>query len=298
MKIIIGTRGSRLALAQAEFVQKRLTHAYPEDEFLLKVIKTTGDRIQDVPLDKIGDKGVFVREIEKELMAQSIDMAVHSMKDMPCELPEGLCFAKAWKREDARDVLVLNTADNLAHLKDHAVIGTGSKRRAYQLQMLRKDLQIVNIRGNVETRIEKMYSENLDGIVLAAAGLKRLGKEELITQYLEPKELIPAAAQGQLAIEMRLDNAGLLAKVNAFADKDAERVSQTERLFLQKTGGGCHMPVGAYARILKDEKIELLAFFGSEDGGRQVKCRVTADTPEEAARLAAEECLSQVDGRN
>ncbi len=184
MQVVIGTRGSRLALMQAQTVQKKLADAYPEHEFVLKIIKTKGDRIQNVALDKIGDKGLFVKEIEKELLAHSIHMAVHSMKDMPFELPDGLCFAKAWEREDARDVLVLRDADCLDSLKRGAVIGTGSKRRACQLKLLRPDLEIVNIRGNVDTRIARMHTEKMDGIVLAAAGLKRLGREELVTQTL------------------------------------------------------------------------------------------------------------------
>ncbi len=246
-------------------------------------------------LDKIGDKGLFVKEIEKELLAHSIHMAVHSMKDMPFELPDGLCFAKAWEREDARDVLVLRDADCLDSLKRGAVIGTGSKRRACQLKLLRPDLEIVNIRGNVDTRIARMHTEKMDGIVLAAAGLKRLGREELVTQYLKPCQMVPAAAQGQLAIELRKDDKDLLSKVSAFADADAETAVQTERLFLQKTGGGCHMPVGAYASILPDKKIKLLAFYGNTDGTKTVRCTVTADTPEAAASEATAECMAQAE---
>lgn len=293
MQVVIGTRGSHLALVQAQTVQKILANAYPENEFVLKIIKTKGDRIQNVALDKIGDKGLFVREIEKELLAHSIHMAVHSMKDMPFELPDGLCFAEAWKREDARDVLVLRTADSLENLKKGAVIGTGSRRRACQLKLLRPDLNIVNIRGNVDTRIAKMHTEEMDGIVLAAAGLKRLGREELVTQYLEPCQMIPAAAQGQLAIELRKDNKDLLSKVSAFSDTDAESAVQTERLFLQKTGGGCHMPVGAYASILPDKRIKLLAFYGNTDGTKSARCMVTGDTPEDVAAQAAAECMAQ-----
>ncbi len=217
------------------------------------------------------------------------------MKDMPFELPDGLCFAKAWEREDARDVLVLRDADCLDSLKRGAVIGTGSKRRACQLKLLRPDLEIVNIRGNVDTRIARMHTEKMDGIVLAAAGLKRLGREELVTQYLKPCQMVPAAAQGQLAIELRKDDKDLLSKVSAFADADAETAVQTERLFLQKTGGGCHMPVGAYASILPDKKIKLLAFYGNTDGTKTVRCTVTADTPEAAASEATAECMAQAE---
>lgn len=294
MQVVIGTRGSKLALIQAQFVQKQLAQAYPGDEFKLKIIKTKGDRVKDRSLAEIGDKGIFVREIEQELLNHSIHMAVHSMKDMPSELPDGLCFANAWKREDPRDVLVLREADSLQDLKEHAVIGTGSMRRAYQLLALRPDLKIVNIRGNVDTRIAKMHSEAMDGIVLAAAGLVRLNKEKVITQYLTPEQMVPAAAQGQLAIEMRTDATELLKSVNALADADAQRVTVTERLFLKGIGGGCHKPVGVYARILKDKKIELYGFYGSEDGKSLARCQVAGETPEAVAEQAVAEIKQKI----
>ena len=296
MQVVIGTRGSELALIQAKFVQKQLAQAYPGDDFKLKIIKTKGDRVKDSALAEIGDKGIFVREIEQELLNHSIHMAVHSMKDMPSELPDGLCFADAWKREDPRDVLVLREADSLQDLKEHAVIGTGSMRRAYQLLALRPDLKIVDIRGNVDTRIAKMHSEAMDGIVLAAAGLVRLNKEKVITQYLTPEQMVPAAAQGQLAIEMPADATELLKAVNALSDTDAQRAAVTERLFLQGTGGGCHKPVGAYARILKDKKIELYGFYGSEDGKRLAHCQVTGETPGTVAKQAVAEIMHKIRG--
>ena len=174
MNVIIGTRGSKLALAQAEYVKNRLQKHYPQNSYELKIISTKGDREQKKALDQIGDKGLFVREIEQELLDGTISLAVHSMKDMPAEQPSGLVFAHAWKREDPRDVLILREAVSLEELPQHAVIGTGSRRRAFQLLQLRKDLRITGIRGNVDTRIKKMQEEQLDGIVLAAAGLHRL----------------------------------------------------------------------------------------------------------------------------
>ena len=186
MNVIIGTRGSKLALAQAEYVKNRLQKHYPQNSYELKIISTKGDREQKKALDQIGDKGLFVREIEQELLDGTISLAVHSMKDMPAEQPSGLVFAHAWKREDPRDVLILREAVSLEELPQHAVIGTGSRRRAFQLLQLRKDLRITGIRGNVDTRIKKMQEEQLDGIVLAAAGLHRLGRTSLITQYFEP----------------------------------------------------------------------------------------------------------------
>lgn len=291
MQIVIGTRGSKLALVQAEYVKERLQKAYPQDEFALKIIKTKGDRIQDQALSQIGDKGLFVREIEKELLEGEIQIAVHSMKDMPSELPEGLCLAGSWEREDPRDVLVLREAESLEQLPEHAVIGTGSKRRACQLLALRPDLNIVNIRGNVGTRIRKMKEEKMDGIVLAAAGLIRLGETSVITQYLEPDQMIPAAAQGTLAIEIRKDNSELLEKINLLSDLEAERVTQTERAFLQQVGAGCQMPVGAFARTLQDGRIELCAIYGDEAGTKLAKCKVVGNDPQDAAMKAAGEIL-------
>ena len=186
MKYIIGSRGSRLALIQTKYVQEKLAKAYPEHTFEIQIIKTKGDKIQNKPLDKIGGKGLFVKEIEEKIISGEIHMGVHSMKDMPAEQPSGLVFAHAWKREDPRDVLILREAVSLEELPQHAVIGTGSRRRAFQLLQLRKDLRITGIRGNVDTRIKKMQEEQLDGIVLAAAGLHRLGRTSLITQYFEP----------------------------------------------------------------------------------------------------------------
>ena len=286
MQIVIGTRGSKLALAQADAVRKRLEVAYPDDTFVLKVIKTTGDRIADKPLNQIGDKGLFVKEIERELLCGSIQMAVHSMKDMPSELPRGLCFANFWEREDPRDVLILRSAESLDRLPAHAVIGTGSRRRAYQLLMLRPDLNIVDIRGNVDTRLKKLESLHMDGIVLAAAGLHRLGKEDVITQYLEPEQMVPAVAQGTLAIEVRGDEKALLDKLNRLSDANTQRCTETERSFLKEVGGDCHLPVGAYASVLPNGKIQLQTVYGDAEGRRIRKASVTGDKPSDIAQEA------------
>lgn len=283
MQFVIGTRGSKLALVQAEYVQERLQERYPEHTFTLKIIKTKGDKIQNKSLSAIGDKGLFVKEIERELLDGEIQLAVHSMKDMPGEIPEGLCFANAWEREDPRDVLILREAESLSDLPEHAVIGTGSKRRVCQLLALRPDLTIVDIRGNVDTRLKKMQEQKLDGIVLAAAGLKRLHMESVITQYLTTEEMIPAAAQGTLAIELRSQDTELLSMVNAFSDEKAQRIVQTERAFLQQIGGDCHMPIGAHATILADGNIRLFALFGDVDGKRIATCEKVGSDPEALA---------------
>ena len=289
MNVIIGTRGSKLALAQAEYVKNRLQKHYPQNSYKLKIISTKGDWEQKKALDQIGDKGLFVREIEQELLDGTISLAVHSMKDMPAEQPAGLVFAHAWKREDPRDVLILREAASLEELPQHAVIGTGSRRRAFQLLQLRKDLRITGIRGNVDTRIKKMQEEQLDGIVLAAAGLHRLGRTSLITQYFEPEQMIPAATQGTLALEMREDQKELFEQMNALSDTVTEEITCAERLFLKGTGGDCHMPIGAYASKLPDGRFQLLGMVGNEDGSCIKKCKVFGKTPKEAAQLALRE---------
>lgn len=287
MKIVIGTRGSKLAMVQAEYVRDCLQKRNPKDQFELKIIKTKGDRIQDRSLSQIGGKGVFVREIERELLEGEIQLAVHSMKDMPAEATEGLCFAKSWSREDPRDVLVLRKASSLEDLPYRARIGTGSKRRGCQLRLLRPDLEIADIRGNVDTRLARMQEKKLDGIVLAAAGLNRLGKQALITQYLEPEQMIPAPGQGMLALELRSDAEKLLEKLDMLSNPQAERMTQAERAFVQEMGGNCTMPIGAYASALPDGSIQLLAAFGMEDGSRFARVTVRGRTPLEAAGEAA-----------
>ena len=278
MRYLIGTRGSKLALVQTDYVIDKLKKAYPDDDFEDVIIKTTGDIEQKKALDKIGSKGIFVKEIEDELLSGKIHMAVHSMKDMPDEPAAGLTFAKAWKREDPRDVLVLKNAASLDELPQGAVVGTGSKRRKYQLLKLRPDLKVVGIRGNIDTRLRKLYDGEimLDGIVLAAAGIKRIGRESEITQFFSEDEMIPAPAQGTLALELRADNAELMQKLDALSDEETDLCANVERDFLKQIGGNCHLPVAAYCDIVsvkdssndisKNSRLRLLAMFGSEDG--------------------------------
>ena len=272
----IGTRGSKLALVQSEYVKRRMEETYPEDTFELVIIKTTGDKVTDKPLAAIGTKGLFVKEIEEELLSGSIDMAVHSMKDMPAECATGLTFAKAWKREDCRDVLILKTAGSFSELPSGAVIGTGSLRRACQLAMLRPDIQFTAIRGNVDTRINKLRdnSYGLDGIVLAAAGLNRLGRSSEITEYLDPEVVIPAPAQGVLAIEAAEVNTELLDKINALSDDNSDREAVAERTFLRLTGGGCHAPVGAHCVTKEMRDFRWLVLFGMDVCGRFLELKL------------------------
>lgn len=287
----IGTRGSKLALVQSEYVKRRMEEAYPEDTFELVIIKTTGDKVTDKPLAAIGTKGLFVKEIEEALLSGSIDMAVHSMKDMPVECATGLTFAKAWKREECRDVLILKTAGSFSELPSGAVIGTGSLRRACQLAMLRPDIQFTAIRGNVDTRINKLMDDSygLDGIVLAAAGLNRLGRSSEITEYLDPEVVIPAPAQGVLAIETAEVNTELLDKINALSDDNSDREAVAERTFLRLTGGGCHAPVGAHCVTKDNGDLRMVVFFGNDDCSRILRIEVTGTDSEavghEAARM-------------
>ena len=297
MEYRIGTRGSKLALTQAEYVCRRLAEAYPEDTFEIQVIQTRGDVILDKPLHEIGDKGVFVKEIEEKLLKGEIQIAVHSMKDMPSAPAPGLMFTRSWKREDPRDVLILREKKSLSELPPGAVIGTGSKRREFQLKRLRPDIRVVGIRGNVDTRIRKMEEEKLDGILLAAAGLRRLGMEDRITQYLEPEEMIPAPAQGILALEICQGEQKLLEMLNRLSDEETDAAARAERGFLRQMGGSCHIPVGAAAERKEDGSYRLLAMFGNESGTRQAYVTVSGIDPEKLAEEAAKEVRRKMVGK-
>jgi hydroxymethylbilane synthase len=271
MKVIVGSRGSNLAITQTNWVLSSLREKCPELEFEIKIIKTKGDKILDKALDKIGDKGLFVTEIENELINGDIDLAVHSMKDMPSEQPDGLMFAGVPKREDPRDVLVLREGINsLDEVPIGGKIATGSKRRKYQLLKLRPDLEIMPIRGNVETRIRKIKDENLDGTILAAAGIKRIGLEHKISQYFEADEMIPAPAQGVLAIEVKSDRLDLIELLSLIKDRETQIQVDAERSFLEGVDGSCHMPIGAFGKIDGDLLI-LSAVLGREDGSHLVR---------------------------
>ena len=284
----IGTRGSKLALAQAGAVREKLAEAFPGHRFELAVVKTSGDKFASIPMRKIGTKGIFIKEIEEELLDGKLDLAVHSMKDMPSELPEGLTLAKAWEREDPRDVLILREKDSLAELPSGAVIATGSLRRKYQLLRMRDDLDIVDIRGNVETRIRKMKEQELDGIVLAAAGLKRLGLEDQITCYFDDDEMIPAPAQGALAIEFAEKRQDVLSLLEGFADEASHTAVTAERHFLAMMGGGCHQPVGAVCEV-KDDGLMMKVMYGDEAGENTAFAEAEGRDPIAVAEKAAEE---------
>lgn len=270
MKIVVGTRGSKLALTQTNWVVNELKKKYPNVEFEVKIIKTKGDLIQNVSLDKIGDKGLFVKEIEQQLLNKEIDMAVHSMKDMPSNLPDGLKFASIPKREDPRDALILKEGySNLEDLPNGATIGTGSKRRKYQLLKHRPDLNIVSIRGNIDTRIRKIEDENLDGVVLAASGLIRAGLHNNISQYLPVDIMIPAPAQGALALEIRDNDIEIERIIDCLKDDVTKIQVEAERGFLDGVNGSCHIPMGAYCTV-EGENIDLVGLYGDEEGTKLV----------------------------
>lgn len=270
MKIVVGTRGSKLALIQTNWVIGKLKEIYPEIEFQIKIIKTKGDLIQNISLDKIGDKGLFVKEIEQQLIDKKIDMAVHSMKDMPSSLPKGLKFASIPKREDARDVLVLKDGySSISDLPIGAKIATGSKRRKYQLLKQRPDLNIVPIRGNIDTRIKKIVDENLDGVVLAAAGLIRAGLEHKISYYIPKDIMIPAPAQGALAIEIRENSNDIEEIIKSLKDIETEIQVAAERGFLDGINGSCHIPIGAYCNV-EGENIILTGLYGDKEGSNLI----------------------------
>lgn len=270
MKITVGTRGSKLALTQTNWVVEELKKANPKVEFEIKVIKTKGDLVTHLPLHKIGDKGLFTKEIEQQLLEEKIDLAIHSMKDMPSILPDGLKFASIPKRQDPRDVLVLKDGyRSIDDLPKGAKIGTGSKRRTYQLLKVRPDLEIVPIRGNIDTRIRKIEDENLDGVVLAAAGLIRAGLENSISYYLPTDMVVPAPAQGALAIEIRENDSVIEEIISHIRDENTEIQVAAERGFLKGVNGSCHIPMGAYCQINKD-KITLTGLYGDEEGNKLV----------------------------
>ena len=270
MKLVVGTRGSNLALVQTNWVVEQLKKNNPNIEFEIKIIKTKGDLIKDLPLDKIGDKGLFVKEIEKSLLDKEIDMAVHSMKDMPSYLPEGLKFAHSPRREDPRDALIFREGyKTLEDLPQGAKIGTGSKRRKYQLLKHRPDLEIVPIRGNIETRIKKIETENLDGVVLAASGLRRAGLEEKIDYYIPTDIMLPAPAQGILALEIREDDKETEKIIDSIRDNITKVQIDAERGFLIGVNGSCHIPMGAYCEV-DGEKITLTGLYGDGDGKKIV----------------------------
>ena len=263
--IIIATRGSKLALAQAHEIRNKLIQDHPVLSITLKIIKTKGDQIQDTPLVKIGGKGLFVKEIEKALLEGEASIAVHSMKDMPAQIPEGLCIGAVPLREDVRDVLICKNAKGFQQLPAGACIGTGSLRRSSQILNSRPDLKIVPLRGNLDTRLYKLGHSNMDAIIVAAAGVHRLGLHEHITEYLEPDLMLPAVAQGALCLQIRKDDPAVAALIKPLEDPATRFAVTGERRLLQRLEGGCQVPIAGLGHIQKD-KITIRGLVADWDG--------------------------------
>ena len=265
MVIRIGTRASRLALAQALWVRNRISDRYPDTRVEIVKIKTKGDRIVDRPLSSIGGKGLFVKEIEEVLQERKIDIAVHSLKDVPAEIPDNLHIGIIPEREDPHDVMISRNNIVLAQLPQGSCVGTSSLRRAAQLLHFRADLNIIPLRGNLDTRLRKLHTEDLQAIIVAAAGLRRMGLSERITQSLPVELMLPAIGQGALGLELRRDDHNVKSFL-AFLDHYPTRVAvEAERSFLFELRGGCELPVAAHAR-LDGTVVSLDALVASPDG--------------------------------
>ncbi len=271
--IRIGTRGSALARAQAKWVGARLQERYPGLTVELSIIKTKGDIMQDVSLAAIGGKGLFVKEIEDALLKGEIDLAVHSLKDLPAALPEGLKIGAIPKREDPRDVIISRDRLKLEALPRGARIGTGSLRRSVQLLELLPDLEIVPLRGNLDTRIKKIETENLTGIIVAAAGLRRLGWVEKAAQFLPVETMLPAVGQGALGIEI-CEGRNMEEQVAFLQDPATGLEIAAERAFLEEIGGGCRLPIAGFG-MMRNETILLRGLVGSPDGRIIIRDKVT-----------------------
>jgi hydroxymethylbilane synthase len=265
VKVRIGTRGSKLALWQTEFVRRKLSDVFPDVEIEVKVIKTKGDKILDSPLSKIGDKGIFTREIEIELLNREIDIAVHSLKDLPTKLPEGLIIGAVTEREDVRDVLISKDNLKLAELPKEAVIATGSLRRRAQLLHFRSDFKFVDLRGNIDTRFRKFDESNWDAMVLAFAGVRRMNYEGRIAELISTDIVLPAVGQGAIAIEVREDDVKILDLVRRINHIETELATRSERALLRRLEGGCQVPIGAFA-VVNDGKIKISAMISNFDG--------------------------------
>ncbi len=267
--IVIGTRGSKLALWQAEWVQSALIEAKPSLEVKLEIIKTKGDKILDTPLAKVGGKGLFVKEIEEALLDGRVDLAVHSMKDMPAQIPDGLIIGCVPEREIASDVLISAKGLKLSQLPDGAGIGTSSLRRSSQLLAVRPDLKIIPLRGNLDTRLRKLVEfDELDAIVLAGAGVKRLGLEDRVTEVLDFSVMLPAVGQGALAIETRKGDSKIYELMKGIDHSTTKTEVLGERAFLNRLEGGCQVPIAAYGKITDDQYI--LTGLVSDLDGKQI----------------------------
>jgi hydroxymethylbilane synthase len=292
-RIVLGSRGSRLALAQTHMVRDLLAAAEPGLDTAIEIIHTKGDRILDVPLAKVGGKGLFVKEIEDALLDGRADVAVHSLKDVPAELPAGLVLGAALAREVPYDALVSERYGSLEDLPEGARVGTSSLRRLAQLKALRPDLDVVSLRGNVDTRLRKL-SEGFDAILLAAAGLRRLGLGHRATALLTPPDFVPAVGQGVVVVECREADRATRQALDRLEHRDTRVAVRAEREFLATMGGGCQVPLGAHATVDGDD-VRVIGMVGRPDGSEILRAEAegTAEGAEACGRAVAEDLLGR-----
>lgn len=290
----VGTRGSLLARTQTQWVVEQLQAVSPESSFTTTIYKTQGDKVLDVALSQIGGKGLFTKELEDGLLAGEIDLAVHSLKDMPTELPPGLVLGCTPPREDPRDVVITADGKGLLDLPMGALVGTSSLRRVAQLRAARPDLQFVPIRGNVDTRLRKLEEGQVAALVMAAAGLHRAGFQARISEYLDPEICLPAVGQGALAVEIRQADAYTGRLVGLLHDPETAKAVQAERAFLARLQGGCQVPCGAYAEV-DFGHLHLSGLIASVDGTQVLRAEVEGSIAEASAlgRSLADELLAR-----
>lgn len=292
--LVIGSRGSPLALRQAELIKNRLRQAYPLLPIAVRRILTTGDQRTGPPLHQIGGKGVFTKEIEEALLRCQIDLAVHSLKDLPTHLPDGLCLGAITPREDPRDAFLSNRFGRLAELPPRSTVGTSSLRRQCQLLHLRPDLQVKNLRGNLDTRLRKLDEGDYDAIILACAGLIRLGLDQRIRERLSVDTICPAIGQGALAVEIRCDDRLTLDRIQRLDDRDARRAAEAERSLLSRLGGGCQVPIAGFATV-NEAHLHLTGLVGATDGSRLIResGQSSLEEPSQLGRSVAHRLLAR-----
>lgn len=275
-RINIGTRGSKLALWQANWVKSAIEEQHPQVDVELVIIKTKGDKILDAPLAKVGGKGLFVKEIEEAILSGRVDLAVHSMKDMPAEIPDGLSIGAIPEREMPADVLISRSNRTLAALPQKAKVGTSSLRRGAQILHARPDIRIETLRGNVDTRLKKLDTQDLDAIVLAAAGVKRMALEDRITEYLDESVMLPAVGQGALCIEIRKNDPDIEPLIAPMNHRESALAVKGERAFLHRLEGGCQVPIAAHGKMIGDRYV-LTGLVASLDGAEVIRETISGE---------------------
>jgi hydroxymethylbilane synthase len=283
-KLIIGTRGSALALKQAHYVQNLLQSAHPHLGVEIKTIQSLGDNQQETPLPEIGAKGLFTAEIESELLSQKIDLAVHSLKDLPSTLPDGLTYAGSPKREDARDVFISHKWRSLEDVPAKSTIASGSTRRKAQFLEVRSDLKFCDLRGNIETRLDKLKTEGWDGIIMAAAALHRLNMSDQITRYMDPLQFVPAVGQGAIGLEIKQGREKIEQLLESIIDIETTQCCQAERLFLSRLEGGCSSAIGCWGRM--ENRRFLITGYAAASNGSKVVRKSLKGMPADSDQLA------------